>query len=90
MTTGPVAALRNERSSAGRGTLAAPRSSSAPAAASDLSAEQQAQIAAQRQAFDYDAAERAEIEREHEVLETLLMAFLKNEDEITKKWIALI
>ena len=28
--------------------------------------------------------------REHEVLETLLMAHLKNEDEIMKKWIALI
>ena len=57
---------------------------------SDLSAEQQAQVAAQRQAFDYEAAERAEILREHEVLETLLMAHLKNEDEITKKWIALV
>ena len=47
-------------------------------------------VAAQRQAFDYDAAERAEILREHEVIEAMLMAHLKNEDEITKKWIALI
>jgi hypothetical protein len=59
-------------------------------ASSDLTADQQAQIAAQRQAFDFEAAERAEILREREVLEAMLMAHLKNEDEITKKWIALI
>ena len=88
--TGPFPPLRSERTTAARGTLTAPRGSAAPAAGSDLSAEQQAQIAAQRQAFDYEAAERAEIVREHEVLEALLMAHLKNEDEITKKWIALI
>ncbi len=90
MISGPSIPLRNERTSAGRGTLTAPRTSSAASADSDLSAEQQAQIAAQHAAFDYEAAERAEIEREHEVLQALLMAFLKNEDEITKKWISLI
>ncbi len=87
--TGPLPPLRNERLAAGRGLLAAPRSA-ASASSSDLSAEQQAHIAAQRQAFDYEAAERAEIIREHEVLEAMLMAHLKNEDEITKKWISLI
>jgi hypothetical protein len=86
---GPLT-LRNERTTAGRGTLTAPRGSTPSATGSDLTAEQQAQIAAQRQAFDFEAAERAEIEREHEMLQALLMAFLKNEDEITKKWIALI
>ncbi|MBV8529889.1 MAG: hypothetical protein JO104_01110, partial [Candidatus Eremiobacteraeota bacterium] len=51
-----------------RGALAAPRGGAASGAAgSDLSAEQQAQIAVQRQAFDYETAERAEILREHEV-----------------------
>jgi len=40
--------------------------------------------------LDFEAAERAEILREHEILQTMLMAHLKNEDEITKKWIALI
>jgi len=89
MIAAPIAP-RNERSPAGRGTLAAPRRSATPAAASDLTPEEQARISAQRQAFDFDAAERAEILREHEVLEALLMAHLKNEDEITKKWIALI
>ncbi|MGC9991701.1 MAG: hypothetical protein ABSD52_04775 [Candidatus Cybelea sp.] len=53
-------------------------------------AEGQEQIATQLEAFDFEAAERAEILREHEVLQTMLMAHLKNEDGITKKWIALI
>lgn len=90
MIGGPLLPLRNERSAAGRTALTASRTSAAAPADSDLTAEQQAQIAAQRAAFDYEAAERAEIEREHEVMQALLMAFLKNEDEITKKWIALI
>jgi hypothetical protein len=84
------ATSRGERVAAGRSTVTAPRTNSAPAPSSDLTAEQQAQVAAQRQAFDFEAAERAEVLREHEVLEALLMAHLKNEDEITKKWIALI
>ncbi|HEY6485481.1 MAG TPA: hypothetical protein VIX83_03765 [Candidatus Cybelea sp.] len=94
LTSGPRsvdAASRSERVAAGRGALAAPAGSAAsPASSSDLTAEQQAQVAAQRQAFDFEAAERAEIIREHEILEALLMAHLKNEDEITKKWISLI
>jgi hypothetical protein len=87
---GPLPPLRNDRAIAMRAALSAARGSAGTTDASDASAEQQAQIAVQRQAFDYDTAERAEIVREHEVLEALLMAHLKNEDEITKKWIALI
>lgn len=91
MIGAPLPPLRNDRTPATRTTLAAPRGgASASSSSSDLSEEQQNEIAAQRQAFDYDVAERAEILREREVLETLLMAHLKNEDEITKKWIALI
>ncbi|MGC1382072.1 MAG: hypothetical protein WA814_13740 [Candidatus Baltobacteraceae bacterium] len=90
MTGAPLPPLRNDRVSAARGMPAAPRGGSAASAPPDIPAEQQAQIAAQRQAFDYETAERAEILREHEVLEALLMAHLKNEDEITKKWIALM
>lgn len=86
----PLTPFRNERTTAARGITTAPRGTAAAASDSDLSVEQQAQLAAQRQAFDYDAAERAEIVREHEVLQALLMAHLKNEDEITKKWISLI
>jgi hypothetical protein len=81
--------LRGERIGAPRGGLAAaPRAGAS--SAWDLDAEQQAQIAAQRQAFDFEAAERAEILREHEAVQALLMEHLKNEDEIMKKWIALI
>lgn len=89
MMSSPLPPLRNDRTTLGRAISAAPRGG-APATGSAPSNEQQAQIAAQRQAFDYEAAERAEIVREHEVLEALLMAHLKNEDEITKKWISLI
>jgi hypothetical protein len=86
--TGPLPLPRNERPTVARGAPAASRGEAS--SSSDLPAPQQAQIAAQHQAFDFDAAERAEISREHEVLQALLMAFLKNEDEITKKWISLI
>ncbi len=75
----PLLPIRSERATAARGPQAAARGS-----------DDQAPIAAQHQAFDIEAAERAEILREHEALEALLMAHLKNEDEIMKKWIALI
>ena len=88
MTGGALPPLRNDRTAAARGSNSAPRGGAVPPADSDP--EGQARIATQRAAFDYDAAERAEIEREHEALQALLMAFLKNEDEIMKKWIALI
>lgn len=88
MIASPLPPARNERTT-GRGIPAAPRNS-ASSAGSDLDADQQVQVAAQRQAFDYDAAEKAELLREHELLQALLMAHLKNEDEITKKWISLI
>ena len=89
MTSGSLPPLRSERIGAARGTPTASRAN-APADPSDVNAQQQQQISAQRQAFDFEAAERAEVLREHEVLEALLMAHLKNEDEITKKWISLI
>jgi hypothetical protein len=88
MNAAPLPPTRSERAVAARGLLAAPRGGTD--APSDLTAEQQAQIAAQHQAFDFEAAERAEILREHTMLQAMLMEQLKNEDEITKKWIALI
>ncbi len=87
---GPLHTLRTERTTAPRGSPATQRGSAEKASTPPADPELQAQVAAQRQAFDYETAERAEIVREHEVLEALLMAHLKNEDEITKKWIALI
>ena len=67
-----------------------PAARSSAASDDDLSPEQQAQIAAQHAAFDFQAAEAAEMLREHEALQSLLIEQLKNEDEIMKKWIALI
>lgn len=87
----PLSNLRGERAVAVRGAHAvASRGGTSASSASDIPPDQQAQLAAQHAAFDYDAAERAEIEREHEALQALLMAWLKNEDEIIKKWISLI
>jgi hypothetical protein len=53
-------------------------------------AAQQQTLATQRASFDYEAAERAELEREREVLEEMVQAQLKLEDEIVTKWIAMI
>ena len=47
-------------------------------------------VAAQHQAFDLAQAEAAELQRELAALDAMMMAQLKNEDEILKKWIALI
>ena len=86
MTPAPLP-LPRERAATTRALV--PRSPAA-SASSDLTPEQQAQIAAQHAAFDFAAAETAELLREHEALQALLMEQLKNEDEIMKKWIALI
>jgi hypothetical protein len=89
VSTVPPLPGRSERSAAPRGAaVTAPRGGTDTS--SDLTAEQQAQIAGQHAAFDFEAAERAEILREHAILQAMLMEQLKNEDEITKKWIALI
>jgi hypothetical protein len=84
--SGPLLPLRGERT-------APVRLAARPAAgsdSSDLTADQQAAIAAQHAAFDFTLAETAEVLREHEALQSLLMEQLKNDDEIMKKWIALI
>jgi hypothetical protein len=66
------------------------RAPAQPPPAPAAGAAEQATVDAQHVAFDEDIAERAELEREEEALESLVMAQLKNEDEIMKKWIALI
>jgi hypothetical protein len=80
--------MTDPSSMANGGTLAA-RPASKPAD-DDLTPDQQAQIAAQHAAFDFEASENAELQREHDMLQALLMEELKNEDEIVKKWITLI
>lgn len=77
MTGAPLLPTRSERAVAARGLLAAPRGGTDTP--SDLTAEQQARIAAQHQAFDFEAAERSEILREHAVLQAMLMEQLKND-----------
>jgi hypothetical protein len=86
--TAPLQPLRPDRTQSARITAAAPRG--AASAGDDLTTEQQAQLAGQHAAFDYEAAETAEMLREHQALEALMQENLKNEDEIMKKWIALI
>jgi hypothetical protein len=85
----PLLPLRIDRgASASRSILPVTRGSAQ--ADNDLSDAQKAQLAAQHAAFDFEVAERAELLREHEALQALLMEQLKNEDEIMKKWISLI
>ncbi|HVA29090.1 MAG TPA: hypothetical protein VNF68_12985 [Candidatus Baltobacteraceae bacterium] len=55
-----------------------------------VTAAQQQALATQRATFNYEAAEQAELEREREVLEEMVQAQLKFEDEVVKKWIAMI
>jgi hypothetical protein len=86
---GPLVPLRQERSGVGRTETTAARPAS-KSADDDLAPDQQAQIASQHAAFNFQAAEDAELQREHDLLQALLMEELKNEDEIVKKWIALI
>jgi len=88
--TAPLLPPRGDRGVPVRSAAAAAAPRGAAAAGDDLTAEQQAQLAAQHAAFDYQAAETAEILREHEALQALMEEFLKNEDEIMKKWIAMI
>ena len=47
-------------------------------------------LALAKAAFDYETELEAEAEREREALEALLLAQLKDEDEVLKKWIAMI
>ena len=52
--------------------------------------EQEAALAKQRSQFDFALQERAELQREMNELRTLQMEQIKRDDEILKKWIALI
>lgn len=50
----------------------------------------QEQVAEQREAFDFRIAERAEMEREANALRDLMLAQLKEDDDVLKKYIAMI
>ena len=47
-------------------------------------------VAAQQAQFDEDMEERAELEREANVLRDMMLAQLKDDDEALKKYIAMI
>jgi len=59
----------------------------APPAATD---DGEAAVAAQRAQFDFVLEERAELAREFNELRLLEMEQLKQDDDIVKKWIAMI
>ena len=60
-----------------------------PASAAAKAADDAA-VAAQSSAFDLSQAESAELQRELEALDDMMLAQLKDEDAIMKKWIAMI
>jgi Spy/CpxP family protein refolding chaperone len=66
-----------------------PATGAAASSPDDQTAQEQA-LAQVKAAFDYEMAQQAEMEREREALEALLLANLKDEDEVMKKWIAMI
>ena len=70
-------------------TAARPPRAPQPKPAADPPDGEQA-LAQVKAAFDYEVAQQAEMERERAALEALLLANLKNEDEVMKKWIAMI
>ena len=69
-----------------RVTTPAARRPAPPPAADDG----EAAIAAQRAQFDFVLEERAELAREFNELRLLEMEQLKQDDDIVKKWIAMI
>ncbi len=77
-------------SAAGRGKPATPPADSDQGAATVNQAEQQAALTKQRQEFNFELQERAELQREMNELYALQMEQLKRDDEILKKWIAMI
>ena len=69
-----------------------PAAAKAPAdpGAAGAKAASDAAVAAQSSAFDRSQAESSELQRELEALDEMMMAQLKDEDAILKKWIAMI
>lgn len=66
-----------------------PATGAASSAPDDTTAQEHA-LALAKAAFNYETELQAEAEREREALESLLLAQLKDEDEVMKKWIAMI
>ncbi|MDQ6825914.1 MAG: hypothetical protein M3Z14_01770 [Candidatus Eremiobacteraeota bacterium] len=75
---------------AGRPKLPNPGPDYDPENGSPEEAAQQAALTKQRLEFNFDLQERAELQREMNELCALQMEQLKRDDEIVKKWIAMI
>ncbi|MHB8147456.1 MAG: hypothetical protein ACYDGM_09410 [Vulcanimicrobiaceae bacterium] len=71
---------------------ARPTATKAPAHPGEAAAKavSDAAVATQSSAFDLSQAESSELQRELEALDEMMMAQLKDEDAILKKWIAMI
>ncbi len=91
MTVSPLArASRPAVSTAVGRSKPTPPAPETPGAATPDQTEQEASLSRQRMQFDFDLQERAELQREMNELRALEMEQLKRDDEILKKWIALI
>ena len=88
MIAASITAARTPR--APQAKAADPATGAADSTADAQTQSQQHALAVQRQAFDFEMEERSEVERERQALEQLMLAQLKDEDEIVKKWIAMI
>jgi hypothetical protein len=66
-----------------------PVAGAASSAPDDTTAQEHA-LALAKAAFNYETELQAEAERERDALEQLMLAQLKDEDEVMKKWIAMI
>ncbi len=86
----PIAAARGPRTPHARAAAAPTGAAATPPPLDDTQAAQERAIAMQRHAFDAQVEEEAELEREREAMEQLMLAYLKDEDEIVKKYIAMI
>jgi len=82
MTAPLQAPVRSSRPTA-HAAAAGPATAAAKAAAD-------AGVASQSAAFDSSQAESAELQRELEALDEMMLAQLKDQDAILKKWIAMI
>ncbi len=71
-------------------TASAAASAPPDPASSAAQAAEEANLAVQHQAFDFQTEERAEMQRESDALEALMLAQIKSEDAYMQKWIGLI
>ena len=91
--------MRTERTATTRTSSAAPSSKNQDAASAltDVMDKEQAKqvrlelmLQRQRDRFDWQTEERTELEREYNTMRDMMLAQEKNDDEIVKKYVAMI